>query len=223
MGAFLLFLFEIILLFFLSREVTKSLSRVFLHVFHSSSLMIHVLAFLFLPGVIIHELSHFLMASILFVPTGEIEFLPEVRGSEVKMGSVAIASTDPFRRFLIGVAPLLIGFFVILLLFWYIAPVVLVSWQTVLLLYGAFEVSNTMFSSKKDMEGALGIIVLACLVALLLLVLHVPVVPVTASLLALPYIVLFFTHASWFFGVVLGIDFVCWGAAELFLKLLKKH
>lgn len=223
MVVFSIFLFEMILLFFLSREVTKSLSRLFLHMFHSSSLMIHLLAFLFLPGVIIHELSHFLMASILFVPTGEIEFLPEIRGSEVKMGSVAIGATDPFRRFLIGVAPLLIGFFVILLLFWYITPVVFASWQTILLLYGAFEVSNTMFSSKKDMEGALGIIILFCLVGLALLVLRLPVVPVAMSLLSLPPVVLFFTHASWFFGIVLGIDFACWGCAELFLKLLKKH
>lgn len=163
------FLFQLVGLFFLSQQLTKHLSKVFYTLFHHQRIVIHLLSFLFLPGVILHELSHFLIASICMVPTGEIEFLPEVHGNEVKMGSVAIAKTDPFRRFVIGVAPLLMGLGVLFILFWYFYPIkVLLSWETALLFYLIFEISNTMFSSKKDMEGAVGLLIA---IALLLVVL----------------------------------------------------
>lgn len=160
-----LFFAQILLLFFLSQQLTKKLSQVFFHFFKSQKVVIHILSFLFLPGVIVHELAHLMVANLLFVPTGEVEFLPEIHGNEVKMGSVAIAKTDPLRRFLIGAAPLFVGLFVLFLLFWYFYPVKsLLSFPTALLLYAVFQVSNTMFSSRKDMEGAIGLLVLLALV-----------------------------------------------------------
>lgn len=152
-----LFLVQILILFFVSQMLTKILSRLFYHLFKSQKIVIQLLSFLFLPGVVVHELSHLLTASMLMVPTGEVEFLPEVHGNEVKMGSVAIAKTDPFRRFLIGVAPLILGLSMLFIFFWYFYPLKsLLSYPTALLFYVIFEVGNTMFSSRKDMEGALG-------------------------------------------------------------------
>lgn len=168
------FIFQLAGLFILSQQLTKHLSRVFYKIFHHERIVIQFLSFLFLPGVILHELSHFLMASILMVPTGEIEFLPEVHGSEVKMGSVAIAKTDPFRRFLIGVAPLVMGLGVLFVVFWYFYPVkTFLSWQTALLFYVIFEISNTMFSSRKDMEGAVGLLAAIAIIFVILFFLGV--------------------------------------------------
>lgn len=170
----LLFFAILALLYILSRRVTRLLSRLFMQLFHSQSIAVHLLSFIFLPGVILHELSHLLIASILFVPTGEVEFFPEIHGSEVKMGSVAIARTDPFRRFLIGVAPLIGGLGILLLSSTYLLNALL-SWQSLLLFYITFEVANTMFSSSKDMEGAIGFLVGTLLIALILQLVGVPV------------------------------------------------
>lgn len=156
MLTFGIFLAEIILLFIFSQLLTKSLSRFFLSITHSQHTTIQLLAFLFLPGVIIHELAHFIIANILFVQTGEIEFLPQIQGDSVKLGSVAIAKTDPLRRFLIGVAPLLFGTALLTVSFYYFSAFFPgFNWQSFLLGYISFEIGNTMFSSKKDMEGSL--------------------------------------------------------------------
>lgn len=154
---FLLFIAELLCLFFLSKLLTQLISILLLHVTKNHESTIHILSFLFLPGVIIHELSHMFMASIVFVRVGTMEFLPQVHGNTVKLGSVQIAKTDPLRRFLIGAAPLLGGTALLMILFIYLSPFFsnLLSWQTILFVYALFEIGNTMFSSKKDMEGAI--------------------------------------------------------------------
>src|ERR1035437_9168331 len=93
-------LVEIVILFLLSRAMSKNLSRF---------MSINLLSFLFLPGVIVHELSHLLVAAILLVPVGEVEFSPKKNGDGIKLGSVQIGKTDPIRRCLIGFAPIFMG------------------------------------------------------------------------------------------------------------------
>jgi len=156
MEYFALFILELVVLFVLSRVFSKIFSQVLLRFTRSQSATIHILSFLFLPGVILHELAHWFVAGMLLVPTGEMEFVPQIQGNSVKLGSVAIGKTDPFRRFLIGVAPLLVGLIAMFGLFASVSSVVpQLNWQTLLLVYVFFEIGNTMFSSKKDMEGAL--------------------------------------------------------------------
>jgi hypothetical protein len=149
-----LFPLFVLLLFFLSRQLSKSLSQVFFSLTKSHKATITLLALFFLPGVVVHELSHLLSANLLFVRTGLVEFFPQVEGNTVKLGSVAVEKTDPLRRFIIGSAPLLVGSFFLSLCFWYLKPFSTpISWSWVLFAYILFEIGNTMFSSKKDMEG----------------------------------------------------------------------
>lgn len=155
-----IFLATLGLLFFSSQLLTKALSIVLYRFTRSQKVVVTFLALLFLPGVIIHELSHLVTAGILFVRTGEIEFLPKIQEDSVKLGSVQVAKTDPFRRALIGLAPMFVG---IPILLFFLSFVVSLSftWEKSVLLqyafggYGVFEVGNTLFSSKKDLEGTL--------------------------------------------------------------------
>jgi len=111
-----------------------------------------------LPGTIIHELSHWLTAELLGVPTGEITLIPRFEeGLELKMGSVAIAKKDPFRRTLIGLAPLFTGLTLISVAAYFLPFPVWSNFNLFphsLLVIAIFLVSNTMFSSKKDLEVA---------------------------------------------------------------------
>ncbi len=118
---------------------------------------VYAFAFLFLPGTFLHEFAHYLTAMILFVPAGDISLSPKLTHDSLKLGSVTIGKTDPFRRLLIGTAPVFIGLSVILASLYYSSHEGLLKnpWIILLLGYIVFEVGNTMFSSEKDMEGAL--------------------------------------------------------------------
>lgn len=158
---FLLVIFlELVALFISSQFLTKALSQVFYRLTKNTTVTISALSLLFLPGVIIHELAHLLTASLLFVPVGDMEFLPKMQEGGVKMGSVAIGKTDPFRRAVIGVAPILVGVFLLIFLLFYFTlpdtlPALAPAVKYALLFYLVFQLANTMFSSKKDVEGTI--------------------------------------------------------------------
>ena len=164
--ALFVFALLLVLLFFLSQRVTRLLSHLFMTIFRNTTTTVYLLSFLFLPGVVLHELSHLLVANLLLVPTGEVEFFPEIQGHEVKMGSVAVAKTDPLRRFLIGLAPIIGGIGVIAVASGFLG--------SSLLFYCIFQIANTMFSSKKDMEGALELVAGVLILGVVLQLLGIP-------------------------------------------------
>lgn len=150
---------EITIMFLLSRATSKALSRL---------MSINFLSILFLPGVIIHELSHMLIAVILFVPVGDMEFMPRASPNGVKLGSVEIAKTDPIRRSIIGFAPVFTGLAIIIAAVYFFNSNIsffqgknLFIFITTILVatYLLFAISNTMFSSGKDMEGTVEILI----------------------------------------------------------------
>ncbi len=72
---------------------------------------------LFLPGTLLHELSHWLTAFLLGVKTGRFSLWPQMKkGGELQMGSVQVELSDPFRHSLIGLAPLIFGTLAVLLI-----------------------------------------------------------------------------------------------------------
>lgn len=152
-----LFFLELLILFLLSRALQKKISLFFYTLSRSIKVTVYLLAILFLPGTVIHEVSHYLMAKFLFVTTGTMVLIPKLEGQSVKLGSVAIARSDPFRRLLIGLAPFLVGTIIIIFLLFLTEKNELwqTPWAIIFILYSLFEVGNTMFSSKKDLEGAL--------------------------------------------------------------------
>jgi len=169
---FLTFLFELILLLFLSKKLINSLAKVIYRLTKSHRAVVHILALIFLPGTIIHELAHLLFAGVMLVPVGEMSVLPEIdvdynsraaRISEekgVKLGSVQIGHTDPLRRMIVGVAPVLLGLVLIFSIFLLVKIGASPWWQVALALYLLFEIGNTMFSSRKDIEGSILFVIL---------------------------------------------------------------
>ncbi len=112
------------------------------------------------------------MAQLLFVHAGDIRLIPELHGHEVKLGSVGIGHSDPFRRFLIGAAPFLFGTLIILttIITGIHYDTLNKPWLLAIIGYLTFEIGNTMFSSKKDMEGAIELLIaLVIIIGILLL------------------------------------------------------
>ncbi len=200
---FILFLVEIFLLSIFSKALTKRLSQIFYKLTKSMKTTVSILAFIFLPGTFIHEISHMIMALIMFTKVGSLELMPKMEGDGVKLGSVQIEKVDFLRSLIIGAAPLIFGLGLIFGILFLALSRYFNLWIYVLLGFMMFEIGNTMFSSKKDMEG--GIWVLAILGAIFLIGY---LLDVKISWESMPGgIINFFGTLDKFFLIPLGIDF----------------
>lgn len=218
---FILFLTELFILFLLSRMLSRSVSYLVYYFSRSKKVTIHVLAWLFFPGTVLHELSHAIMAGLLGVRVGTMEFVPVIDGDRVKLGSVQVAQTDFFRRFLIGAAPFFFGTLIMLAFLFYASQNNLYEnvWLVILIGYVVFEIGNTMFSSKKDMEGAVELLATITILILIFYFLGVRLPSFNPDMIfANPTIVDVLQKGSLFLLVPIVIDLVCIGL----LKILKR-
>jgi len=184
-------------LFFMKRWINRHLQGLGLLLLGDSDRAMLLYFVLLLPGILIHELSHWVTAKLLGVRTGKISFGPSNRrGNQMRLGSVNVAHTDPFRASLIGLAPLINGSLAILIIGQLILGLgdlgeALLSgewelvWQSLLVhpftavqgklqtpdfwlwLYLIFAVSNAMLPSETDREPWKPVLLFVGLVALL--------------------------------------------------------
>ena len=97
-------------LVFLQRLLHREIQAVFLITTRHPGLTIGLFSMLFFPGVLLHELSHFLAAKMLGVRTGGFSLLPQVLpDGRLLLGYVETQRTDVVRDSLIGLAPLVAG------------------------------------------------------------------------------------------------------------------
>ena len=177
MIVFCLFVILLIVLFFLSSRLKATIHQLLFSLTKSKSWSISLFSLLFFPGTVIHELSHFLIASLLLVPVSNLELVPKIADNgKIRLGSVQIAKVDFLRRTIIGIAPLFAGLAVL----WFITNNFLLESRLTQLfavyrlpftfsslnysitplldiflpLYLIFTISATMFASHKDMDAA---------------------------------------------------------------------
>ena len=109
-AGFLWFILTLLPLVILQRLLHREIQAVILIVTRNPQLTVGLFSFLFFPGVFLHELSHFLMAKILGVPTGKFSLIPaSLPNGRLQMGYVEAAQSDIVRDSLIGIAPLIAG------------------------------------------------------------------------------------------------------------------
>mgnify|MGYP001571434210 CR=1 FL=1 len=150
---------------------------------------------MFIPGVIIHELAHLISAEVMLVRTGGLSFALVPDEDKIVMGSVGITQTDPVRRAIIGFAPVIVGILLIaFFVFYFLSSDSPISspWNFILVLFVVFEIGNTMFSSKKDLEGT----------ALLLIVVLVTVAVVYFLGFRLPDFIIAYFNSDSFIEIV---------------------
>jgi hypothetical protein len=150
---FIFFIGEVLLIFFLSRLALQRAYPLLRHILKTERLMIFFVSFIYFPGTLIHELSHYIVALILHLHPSEIRLFPAIEGKKVKLGHVLYEKHphDFIRSILVGVAP----FFGGVLSLWLLVQTKLfpgtVWWQTLLFGYLILTVSANMFSSKQDL------------------------------------------------------------------------
>ena len=106
-----------VILLWTKAAINLGLQQIMLWLFGDASLAITLYFILMLPGILVHEFSHWGMAKLLGVRTGKIRLGPRrLRGGRMSLGSIMVARTDPLRDSLIGIAPLLSGTAIVLFL-----------------------------------------------------------------------------------------------------------
>ena len=180
-------------LFWLKRQITRSLQELSMRLVDDPDVALIIYFVIVLPGVVIHELSHWLMAKLLGARVSPPSIGPVRKGrsKRVSLGSVRVSKVGPVRASLIGVAPLLGGSAVILI----IGNLVLgvgefadaVAGQGVggaldalgqmaqvgdfwLWLYLIFAVSNAMLPSESDMAAMRPVLIFLGIVTAVVLV-----------------------------------------------------
>jgi hypothetical protein len=100
----------LVLLVILQRSLHREIQAFFLILTRQTGLTEAIFALIFLPGVFLHELSHFLMAKLLGVQTGKFSLIPQSQpNGRLRLGYVETASGGFIRDALIGAAPLVTG------------------------------------------------------------------------------------------------------------------
>ena len=104
-------------LLFLERWIHRHLQGLFLLLTRHSDLALVFYKALFLPGTIVHEGSHWLVATLLLVHAPKMSIWPEKQADgTLQFGFVETEKVDFVRESLIGAAPLIAGCAVILLI-----------------------------------------------------------------------------------------------------------
>jgi hypothetical protein len=183
----------VIPLLYLQRILQREIQSIFLLITRQPEISTALFSIIFLPGVLLHEASHFLMASMLGVRTGRFSIIPKkLESGRIRLGYVETASTDFLRDALIGIAPLITGGIFVafvgasrlgLNLIWDIIiqgqvssinlPIKLIFGQPDFWLwfYLIFAVSNTMLPSASDRRAWLPLLlVMVILLGLVLLI-----------------------------------------------------
>lgn len=186
------FIIMLVPLILLQRILHREIQAVFLIATRDQRLAMGLFSILFLPGVFLHELSHFLAAKLLFIPTGKFSIFPRsLPDGRLQLGYVETARSDVVRDSLVGAAPLIAGIiFVAYVAIYHLQLRVLwdvfrngqldLFWMGVRSLpqardfylwsYLAFAVSSTMMPSQSDRHAWLSLLLsIGFLVALALL------------------------------------------------------
>jgi hypothetical protein len=103
-------------LVFVSRWITRQVQLLGLHLTGDERAAQMTYYLLMLPGILLHELSHVIVAKLIGLRVGEFSLGPRVRNqTSIELGSVTVSRADVFRESLVGLAPFLSGTAVLVL------------------------------------------------------------------------------------------------------------
>jgi hypothetical protein len=144
----LIFLIQI---FLISNISNKIFNQIYLYLYkyiRNEKIVVFIVGVMFMPGTLIHELSHAITAIFLGAKVKSFSIWPKFENNSIKLGYAEVTKLDTFRNTLIGIAPLIFG----IILNYYLVQLFVISNIEVkfLLFYFIFQISNSMFLSESD-------------------------------------------------------------------------
>lgn len=109
------FAVTLLILLALNRWITRQVQIIGYRLTGHEQVAVVVYFLLLLPGIVLHELSHALVALVLGLKVGKFSLGPRNKGRYIQLGSVQITSGGLLRDSLVGLAPFLSGTVILLL------------------------------------------------------------------------------------------------------------
>ena len=113
---FVLFFILLATLWWLSWRIGLLIQEIVYLITGSDDLAMVILFLIYLPGILIHEASHWLIARLLGLKTSKFRVWPKYTRNTIGLGSVTVASGGALWDSLVGLAPLLVGSALIVLI-----------------------------------------------------------------------------------------------------------
>ncbi len=227
------FLVGFLMVLLLTRWITHHLQGLMFLLGADEEVIMYLQFILLFPGILVHELAHWLTAKLLGVRTLDFSVWPKRKTKgKVQYGAVRIAQTDIVRGSLIGLAPLVLASLLIIAIGRYALGTEALrqamasgEWGQVwsalsqsmraadfwLWMYLIFAISNAMFPSESDREAWKPLLLYGAVVAVVLYLVgwKPPLESVQAAVARAlnPLIYAFAVTAAvdFFFAVVIGL------------------
>ncbi len=210
----IVFLLLVVSIYFISRKAMNEVFYFLMRIFKNYHLVLAVITLILLPGTLIHELAHFIVALVLLLPVKSMSLFPVFEANQIKLGEVKFEKRDVVRGGIVGIAPFVVGILLLISIFYFqIFPGqdLIIN---ILMTYLIFSVSSNMFSSRQDLKDAIFV---------------VPVIAIGAALFYLFDIKLDMTlvnaimkEANYYLFFVLVINFGAFVLFKTFNSFLKK-
>ena len=201
--ALLLFAASLLALAWFSMRISLGVQQVIYNLTGSVDFGVVVYFLLLLPGIVVHESAHWVVAWLLGLKPGKFTVWPKWRGRMVGLGSVTARSGGPLRDSMVGMAPLFVGTLLVALMAhaWFGNSVLDQSFamlsprtwlealaaafrrpDAALWAWGIFVIANGMMPSAPDREPLKPLFVYIALAVLLYLLFGLPLDPVRNAL-----------------------------------------
>jgi len=164
-------LLSLIFLYASNRAIVIQITRLVHKIGGGKRAFIWLWSVIFLPGTIIHEMSHFLAAAATGAKTGKVEVLPEIleknwesetSSKGAVLGYVQVQKLDPIRGFLVGMAPFFVGLSILI----WLASLLGNSYSNqswplfIFEIYIFFTLANSFFPSWTDIKQVLPLVII---------------------------------------------------------------
>lgn len=192
---FTLFVFigEIVVIYFLSRLVLQKTYGSFLRR-GSKRMIVGIIAVLYEPGTIVHEVSHYFVALLLNMHPQEMSIFPVIEENKVRLGHVLYQKnkSDFIRPILVGIAPIFGAMTVLWLIVYTNQFPGKELWQTGVFGYLILAITANMFSSAQDLVDIIYLVPVGLIISLVLYLFPIAISPYYLALIS--NTVLFFVH-----------------------------
>lgn len=199
----LLLSISLLVLAWLSNQLGLRIQMIVLYLTGSADMAMVAVFLVLMPGVFVHELSHWVFAKLLGMRPSRFRVWPQRRKDGLGLGSVNVRSGGTWRDSLVGMAPLIAGS---ALLAWVGATIfqsdlllsqleqgrlldtlgaffdALAQPDGLLWAYALFVIGNSMMPSRSDRQPLRSLLLYIGFAALIYVVVGLPIDPITALL-----------------------------------------
>jgi len=232
------FLLTLLLLAWVSRQLSLQIQLLFHLITRNGDLTMVLLFLLLLPGIVIHEAAHWITAYVLGLKPSKFRVWPKKQRQHIGLGSVNVKAGKLWQESMVGMAPLIAGSILIALIAQYIFDAqqfslalgeqrwlesvytlqqALLKPDGILWGYLLFAIANAMMPSASDREPIRPLFFTVALILGLYLLFGLPIAPFTLLLHWVAPILHNITNA---FIFTLALDLIILAIIYLLIKFI---